>query len=190
MIARPYVGDADQGYTRTQNRKDFAIEAPAPMLCDWVSEAGREVIGIGKISDIFSGRGITQSHKGADADLMEHLIEASKTAPDGSLTFANFVEFDSLYGHRRDVSGYARALEWFDSQLPRVFRNLRTDDLLIITADHGNDPTWRGNDHTRERVPIVGLGGGAIGLRAFADVAASIAGHLRVHSNGPGRSFL
>ena len=190
VIARPYVGDAKQGYTRTQNRKDFAIEAPAPMLCDWVSEAGRDVIGIGKISDIFSGRGISKSHKGADADLMEHLVEASKTAPDGSLTFANFVEFDSLYGHRRDVSGYARALEWFDSQLPRVLQNMRADDLLIITADHGNDPTWRGNDHTRERVPVVGLGGGAIGLRAFADVAASIAGHLQVKADGPGRSFL
>ena len=190
VIARPYVGDAKNGYMRTQNRKDFAIEAPARMLCDWVAEAGREVIGIGKISDIFSGRGITQSHKGADADLMEHLVEAVRTAPDGSLTFANFVEFDSLYGHRRDVAGYARALEWFDSQLPRVLAELRPDDLLILTADHGNDPTWRGSDHTRERVPVVGRGAGAIGLRAFADVGVSVAAHLGVQVEGPGRRFL
>jgi phosphopentomutase len=192
VIARPFVGDAATGWTRTQNRRDFAIEAPAPMLCDWVADAGRQVWGIGKISDIFTGRGITRSQKGDDAALMEHLVEAARTAPEGSLTFANFVEFDSLYGHRRDVSGYARALEWFDSQLPRVLAALRPDDLLILTADHGNDPTWQGSDHTRERVPVVGKGPAprAIGLRAFADVGASIAAHLGVAPQGPGRSFL
>jgi phosphopentomutase len=192
VIARPFVGTADTGYTRTPNRKDFAMEAPAPMLCDWVHDAGRDVWGIGKISDIFSGRGITRSVKGTDADLMEHLITATRTAPDGSLTFANFVEFDSLYGHRRDVSGYARALEWFDSQLPRVMDALGPEDLLILTADHGNDPTWRGTDHTRERVPMIGYGVGAraAGQIGFVDVAASIAAHLGVPSQGPGKSFL
>jgi phosphopentomutase len=108
------------------------------------------------------------------------------------LTFANFVEFDTLYGHPRDVSGYARALEWFDSGLPRFFAQLRPGDLAIFTADHGNDPTWCGTEHTRERVPVVGWGVGArdVGLRGFVDVGASVAAHLGVAAQGPGRSFL
>jgi phosphopentomutase len=192
VIARPFTGDAASGWIRTPNRKDFAIAPPAPTLLDWVQDAGRSVHAIGKISDIFSGRGISTTAKGPDAALMEALVEAGATKPDGSLTFANFVEFDSLFGHTRDVSGYARALEWFDAQLPRVTAHLRKGDVLILTADHGNDPTWRGNDHTRERVPVVGHGVGArgIGLVGCADVAASIAAHLGVPSSGPGRSFL
>jgi phosphopentomutase len=123
---------------------------------------------------------------------MEHLVRATASAGDGSLTFANFVEFDSLWGHRRDVSGYARALEWFDAQIPRLMDNVRDGDLLLFTADHGNDPTWTGTDHTRERVPVVAWGRGtrAIGQVAFADVGASIAAHLGLPSHGPGRSFL
>jgi phosphopentomutase len=113
-------------------------------------------------------------------------------AEPGSLTFANFVEFDSLFGHRRDVAGYARALEWFDGQAGRFLSRLRPGDLALFTADHGNDPTWTGTDHTRERVPVLvaGAGAGSIGLVAFADVAASIAAHLGVPARGPGRSFL
>jgi phosphopentomutase len=108
------------------------------------------------------------------------------------LTFANFVEFDSLYGHPRDVPGYARALEWFDAQLPRFLSTLRDGDLAIFTADHGNDPTWTGTDHTRERVPVVGWGAGprAVGLCGFVDVGVSLATHLGVGVQGPGRSFL
>ncbi len=191
VIARPFDGEPG-AFERTANRKDFAIEPPSPTLCDWVQGAGRKVHAVGKIGDIFSMRGIDSVSKGADEDLMTHLLEKIEMAEEGSLTFANFVEFDSLYGHRRDVSGYARALEWFDGCIPDMTRRMRDGDLLIITADHGNDPTWVGTDHTRERVPVLGYGVGAkdIGVVAFVDVAASIATHLGVPSEGPGRSFL
>ncbi len=192
VIARPFVGTPETGFTRTTNRKDFAILPPAPTLCDWVQDAGRHVYAIGKIGDIFSMRGIDEVCKGSDATLMTHLVDHAKNAVDGSLTFANFVEFDSLYGHPRDVAGYARALEWFDAALPAFFAELRPDDLVIFTADHGNDPTWTGSDHTRERVPVLchGVGARALGHIGFADVAASVADHLNIAGQGPGRSFL
>lgn len=191
VIARPFVGRPG-AFERTANRRDFAIPPPEPTLCDWVRDAGRPVLGIGKIGDIFSMRGIDEVRKGPDRALMEHLAEAVRTAPDGGLVFANFVEFDSLYGHRRDVAGYARHLEWFDAALGPVLEALREGDLVILTADHGNDPTWVGTDHTRERVPVLaaGLPPRALGQVAFADVAASVAAHLGVPSHGPGRSFL
>jgi phosphopentomutase len=190
VIARPFTGEPG-AFRRTANRHDYALAPPAPTLCDWVSGAGRHMRAIGKIGDIFSMRGIHEVFKGPDADLMRHLLDAADTAPDGSLTFANFVEFDSLYGHRRDVAGYARALEWFDAGAGEFLSRLRPGDLAIFTADHGNDPTWTGTDHTRERVPVVAHGAsGEIGIRAFADVAASIAAHLGVPAQGPGRSFL
>ena len=165
---------------------------PAPTLCDWVQDAGRHVYAIGKIGDIFSRQGINEVRKGDDRALMGHLLDLIDDAKDGSLTFANFVEFDSLFGHRRDVSGYARALEWFDSCLPEIFGKMRPDDLILFTADHGNDPTWVGGDHTRERVPVIGYGRGLapIGLCAFVDVAASVADHLGLPSKGQGKSFL
>jgi phosphopentomutase len=168
------------------------MQPPAPVLTNWVRDAGRKVHAIGKIGDIFSMQGIDDCVKGADADLMVELGRLVDTAEDGSLSFANFVEFDSLYGHRRDVSGYARALEWFDAQIGALLGRLRTGDILLITADHGNDPTWTGTDHTRERVPVLiaGLGAGSAGQVAFADVAASVADHLGVPGQGPGRSFL
>lgn len=191
VIARPFVGEPG-AYTRTANRHDYAIMPPAPTLCDWVQGAGGKVHGIGKIGDIFSMRGIDDVVKGPDAALMGHLSDLVDSAEEGSLTFANFVEFDSLYGHRRDVAGYARHLEWFDAAIGPILDRLRPDDLMIFTADHGNDPTWVGTDHTRERVPVLGKGPqtGQIGLCAFTDVAASIAAHLGVPSQGPGKSFL
>lgn len=191
VIARPFVG-APGSYTRTGNRRDYAITPPAPTLLDWVSAAGRETIAIGKIRDIFAGQGVGQVLKGDDRTLMTHLADTVIGAPDGSLVFANFVEFDSLFGHRRDLSGYARHLEWFDAAIAPVMAALRPDDLMIFTADHGNDPSWSGNDHTRERVPVLAKGpyAGQIGICAFADVAASIAAHLGVAAMGPGRSFL
>ena len=191
VIARPFVGEPGH-FTRTGNRRDFAIAPPSPTLCDWVSGAGRKVHAVGKIGDIFSMQGITDVVKGSDADLMEHLSGLLETAEDGSLTFANFVEFDSLYGHRRDVSGYARHLEWADAALGRLMDRLRPGDLMLITADHGNDPTWKGTDHTRERVPVLGAGIGAraVGQVGFTDVAASVAAHLGIASQGPGKSFL
>ncbi|TRD22280.1 phosphopentomutase [Palleronia caenipelagi] len=192
VIARPFVGTPETGWTRTPNRQDFAIAPPAETLCDWVSAAGREVHSVGKICDIFSMQGIDTKVKGTDAALLEALTSRIAEAEDGSLTFANFVEFDSLYGHRRDPEGYARHLEWFDAVLPDLMARMRAGDMLVITADHGNDPTWRGTDHTRERVPVLvaGLGVGALGQVRFSDVAASIADHLGVENKGLGRSFL
>jgi phosphopentomutase len=195
VIARPFLGTPETGFTRTTNRHDYALAPPAPTLLDWVHGAGRKVHAIGKIGDIFSGHGIDSVAKGDDATLMGHLHRAVADMPEGSLTFANFVEFDSLYGHRRDVSGYARALEWADGELGRVAAALAPGDLLLVTADHGNDPTWHGTDHTRERVPIVGQvagspGAGSRGLVAFADVGATVAAHLGIAAQGPGRGFL
>ena len=191
VIARPFIG-APGDFTRTSNRKDYAVAPPAPTLCDWVHNDGCPVHAVGKIGDIFSMQGISDVVKGPDAELMEHLVSLTRTAEDGSFTFANFVEFDSLYGHRRDVSGYARALEWFDSQLPRILAGLRDGDMLVLTADHGNDPTWHGTEHTRERVPVLikSKGSGALPALHFADVAATIAAHLGVPTQGPGRAAL
>ena len=181
VIARPFVGTPD-AFERTGNRKDFAVEPPAPVLSEWVQSAGRRVYGIGKVGDIFSMRGFDEVRKGSDAALMGHLVDLVATAAEGSLTFANFVEFDSLYGHRRDVAGYARHLEWFDGAIGALLPELRAGDVMILTADHGNDPTWVGTDHTRERVPVLvaGRGAGSLGLMGFEDVAAQVARHLDV----------
>ena len=191
VIARPFVGTCDD-FHRTKNRRDFAIAPPEPTLCDYVQQAGGKVFAVGKIGDIFSMRGIDELRKGSDAELMEHLFALQREAPDGSLIFANFVEFDTLHGHQRDVSGYARALEWFDAQAGRLLEGTRPGDLVLFTADHGNDPTWTGTDHTRERVPVLAHGAGhrEIGLVNYADVGASAAAHLKVAYGGQGRSFL
>ena len=192
VIARPFVGNTVDGFQRTSGRKDFAIEPPSPTICDMVDAAGRSVYAIGKIGDIFSMRGIKEVRKGRDAELMDHLFDLSNEAEDGSLIFANFVEFDSEYGHRRDASGYRDHLNWFNIKLSELIPSLSDDDLLIVTADHGNDPTWIGTDHTRERVPVLvhGIGRKALGHLAFSDVGASVAQHLRVPYTGQGKSFL
>ncbi|MCE5973902.1 phosphopentomutase [Sinirhodobacter sp. WL0062] len=194
VIARPFVG-APGHFTRTPNRRDFAIAPPAPTLLDWANGAGRVTHAIGKIGDIFSHRGVSHLHKGkGDADLMEHLVRLADVAKEGSLTFANFVEFDSLYGHRRDIAGYARALEWFDTGAARFMERLRPGDLAIFTADHGNDPSWSGTDHTRERVPVLCHGPGleprCVGQVGFADLGATLAHHLGLTERGAGHSFL
>ncbi|MDT8854256.1 phosphopentomutase [Paracoccaceae bacterium Fryx2] len=192
VIARPFTG-VEGAFRRTANRRDFAIAPPAPTLLDWVQDAGRATHAVGKIGDIFSMQGIGTLHKGtSDAALFEQLMALADDAEPGSFTFANFVEFDSLYGHRRDVAGYARALEWFDAVAAGFLARLRPGDLAIFTADHGNDPTFRGTEHTRERVPVLvaGAGTGSLGIVGFTDVAASIAAHLGVPAHGPGRSFL
>ncbi|MEL6913636.1 MAG: phosphopentomutase [Pseudomonadota bacterium] len=193
VIARPFVG-APGAYTRTGNRKDYAIAPPGPTLCDWVTRAGGAVHAVGKIGDIFSMRGITDVVKGTDRELFEHLVRLAGRAESGSLTFANFVEFDSLYGHRRDVAGYRAHLEWFDHALPRLLAELREGDMLVLTADHGNDPTWRGTEHTREQVPVLihrpGDPGGRLPPMTFADVGATVAAHLGIASDGPGRALL
>ncbi|MEO1557133.1 MAG: phosphopentomutase [Pseudomonadota bacterium] len=181
VIARPFVGEPGS-FQRTGNRKDYAITPPAPILSNWAQDAGRRVYGVGKVGDIFSMQGFDEVRKGDDATLMTHLSDLVDNAEDGSLTFANFVEFDSLYGHRRDLSGYARHLEWFDREIGTLRARLRPTDLLVLTADHGNDPTWVGTDHTRERVPVLveGYDGPPLGLMGFVDVAALVARHLGV----------
>jgi len=192
VIARPFVGDAETGWTRTANRRDFAIEPPHPVLTNYLQDAGVHTRAIGKIGDIFSMQGIDQCVKGDDEILMAALHDHVLDAPDHSFTFANFVEFDSLYGHRRDVSGYARALEWFDHKIAKVISHLRSDDVLILTADHGNDPTWVGTDHTRERVPVLIAGAQPkdIGLIGFCDVAATIARFFDTPYHGEGKNIL
>ncbi len=192
VIARPFVGDAQTGFTRTTNRKDFSLEPPDPLLMDWAQAAGRPVHAVGKIDDIFAHRGMDSGIHGTDADLFEALVGWGEQAEAGALVFANFVEFDSRYGHRRDIAGYARHLEWFDRELPRFLATLRAGDLAIFTADHGNDPSWIGTDHTRERVPVIGWGVGArgVGQVGFADIGASLAAHLGLDARGAGTSFL
>ncbi|GAA6149295.1 phosphopentomutase [Pseudooceanicola nitratireducens] len=182
VIARPFVGGGPDTFQRTKNRRDYAISPPAPTLLDRVQAAGHPTHAIGKIGDIFSMSGIDDVVKGTDAELMQQLSKAVDGAENGSLTFANFVEFDSLYGHRRDISGYARALEWFDAELGKILPRLRPTDRLILTADHGNDPSWIGTDHTRERVPVLiaGAGAGTLGLIPFTGVARIAARHLKV----------
>ncbi|MGX9354945.1 phosphopentomutase [Roseobacteraceae bacterium S113] len=191
VIARPFLGEVGR-FERTGNRRDFAMTPPSPVLMNWAQDAGRPVHSIGKIHDIFAGQGIDSVEKGQDIHLMDALSLSVDELPDGGLCFANFVEFDSLFGHRRDAPGYAAHLSWFDTAIAPVLAKMRAGDLMVITADHGNDPTWVGTDHTRERVPVLiaGAGAGTAGHIAFADVAASVAAHLGIPSSGPGRSFL
>lgn len=193
VIARPFVGETPETFRRTANRRDFAIPPPEATLLDRVEAAGGRTHGIGKIGDIFAGRGVTTLVKAPDdMALVDATLTVLDTARDGDLVFANYVDFDTLYGHPRDVAGYARALEAFDARLPEIFARLRPDDLMILTADHGNDPTWRGSDHTRERVPVLGLGpkAGPLGLIGFADVAETLAAHLGLAPGRHGRSVL
>lgn len=193
VIARPFLGDRPGDFQRTPNRRDFAIAPPGRTILDIAAEAGRVTHAIGKIGDIFSHRGVTHLHKGrSDADLAEHLVRLAQEAEPGSLTFANFVEFDTNFGHRRDIPGYARQLEWFDGIAGRLIAALRPGDLAIFTADHGNDPSWHGTDHTRERVPVLGIGVGtrAIGQVGFSDIGASVMDHLGLQAPQHGKSFL
>jgi phosphopentomutase len=184
VIARPFVGEDAASFRRTGHRHDYARPPHEPTLLDALVAAGREVLAIGKIADIFAGRGITRSIRahGLDA-LVDATIEAFRSATDGTLVFVNLVEFDSEYGHRRDVDGYARALERFDARVPELLACARADDLVVFTADHGNDPTWPGSDHTRECVPLIAHGGalrpGSAGIRAsFADLGQTLARHF------------
>ncbi|HHS94204.1 MAG TPA: phosphopentomutase, partial [Rhodobacterales bacterium] len=165
---------------------------PAPTLMDWAKAAGRPVHSVGKIDDIFAHRGMDDGVHGTDAALFEAMLRWGSEAEDGSLTFVNLVEFDAKYGHRRNVAGYAAHLEWFDRELPRFLATLGPGDLALFTADHGNDPTWVGTDHTRERVPVIGWGVGAkpVGQVAYADIGASVADHLGLAERGAGKSFL
>ncbi|MDB5528312.1 MAG: phosphopentomutase [Devosia sp.] len=196
VIARPFVGENAATFKRTGNRRDFAISPPEPTLLDRNKAAGRQVFAIGKISDIYAGHGVTHKLKGTGLpQLFDKTLEALEMAADGAFVMTNFVDFDSEYGHRRDVPGYAAALELFDARLPELIAKLKHDDLLILSADHGNDPTWKGTDHTREQIPILvfspALPQGEIGIRStFADIGESIAHWLGLAPGRHGRSFL
>jgi phosphopentomutase len=184
VIARPFTGTSGN-YTRTSNRKDFALQPPDNVLTA-IQEQHGEVLGVGKIYDIFAGKGISRSFKTKNnGEGIESTLDLIKSG-EGSLIFTNLVDFDMMYGHRRDVDGYARCLEDFDVALPNILSSLREDDMLIITADHGNDPTWTGTDHTREYIPVLCYGqtikqGVDFGTRAcFADIAMTVADALGV----------
>ncbi len=195
VIARPFTGSPG-AFKRTGNRRDYATLPPEPTLLDYLKEDGREVIAIGKVADIYAHQGMTQTIK-ADGNmaLFDATLEAMKTAPDGSLVFTNFVDFDSSYGHRRDVAGYAHALETFDARLPELEAMLKPGDIVVIAADHGCDPTRSGSDHTREHIPVLGFGPGIssqfIGRReTFADIGQTLAEHLAIQPLLRGVSFL
>ncbi|ODT67255.1 MAG: phosphopentomutase [Pelagibacterium sp. SCN 63-23] len=196
VIARPFVGEGRDSFKRTGNRRDYAMTPPEPTLLDRNQAAGNPVFAIGKISDIYAGSGVTHKLKGTGIpQLFNRTLEAMEMAGDRAFIMTNFVDFDSEYGHRRDVPGYAAALELFDSRLPEIIAAMRHDDLLVLTADHGNDPTWPGTDHTREQVPILvfspALTQGEIGIRSsFADIGETIAAWLGLAPGRHGKSFL
>jgi phosphopentomutase len=191
VIARPFLGTTQKTFKRTGNRKDYAVLPPAPTLLNVLSDAKREVISVGKIGDIFAHSGTGKELKvSGNAQLMKTTVEHMDQLSDGGFLMTNFVDFDTDYGHRRDVLGYGRELEKFDAMLPQVLTKLKPDDLLLITADHGNDPTWHGTDHTREAVPILCNQKFEIGHRKiFSDIGQSIASWLHVPSLGAGISF-
>lgn len=193
VIARPFVGSGVHDFRRTANRRDYSVPPPSPTILDRASADRRDVITIGKIGDIFAYSGTGRVLKAdGNAALFDRTLEGLSQLRDGGLLFANFIDFDTLYGHRRDVAGYAAALEAFDARLPALLSALGHDDLVAITADHGCDPTWNGTDHTREQVPVLLFGGrvaaGDAGPRAtYADIAASIAGHLALPPPAAGK---
>jgi phosphopentomutase len=195
VIARPFVGEPGR-FRRTANRRDFALPPAGETLLDRLHAAGRQVIAIGKIDDLFAGRGITEAvHTASDDEGMSE-IERQLDKTERSFIFANLVDFDTLYGHRNDVEGYAANLERFDRRLPAILSRLRDDDLLVVTADHGNDPTTASTDHAREYVPLLVAGkhvraGVDLGTRStFADLGQSLADAFGVGRLKRGTSFL
>ncbi|WP_248925344.1 phosphopentomutase [Paenibacillus hamazuiensis] len=195
VIARPYVGKPG-AFTRTPNRHDYAVKPPAPTVMNHVKDAGLDCIAIGKINDIYSGEGVTEAlHTKSNLDGIQKTIETLQKKFRG-MSFTNLVDFDSLYGHRRDPIGYGKALEEFDRHLPDIMAGVGERDLLIITADHGNDPVHSGTDHTREYVPLLVYSpslkaSGSLGVRStFSDIGATVADNFSVASTGNGASFL
>ena len=196
VIARPFVGSSPKDFTRTGNRHDYAVPPPSPTVLDKLVASGGAVIGIGKIPDIFAHRGISREvHAFGNDAMFDVTLEALESARDRCLVFSNFVDFDTLYGHRRDVEGYARSLEQFDARLPELIERLGHDDVLMLSADHGCDPTWTGTDHTREHIPVLVYGDnvrpGSLGKRTtFADIGQSLAGFFDLEPMDYGSDFL
>jgi phosphopentomutase len=197
VIARPFIGAGKGQFERTGNRRDLSVEPPAAtVLQKLVEEKQGEVVSIGKIADIYANCGITQKVKATGIPaLFEATLEQIKQAGDNTIVFTNFVDFDSAYGHRRDVAGYAAALEYFDGRINEVLELMEEDDVLILTADHGCDPTWPGTDHTREHIPVIVYGpkvpAGSLGLRdTFADIGQTLASHFGTSPMEYGKNFL
>jgi len=196
VIARPFIGDGPGTYARTGNRRDLTTPPHADTVLDKLVADGGDVISIGKISDIYAHQGITKKVKASgNAALFDATLEALGDAGDRSIIFTNFVDFDMLYGHRRDVDGYAKALEYFDLRLPELLDAMGDDDVLFMCADHGCDPTWGGTDHTREHIPVIAYGSrisaGPLGKReTFADIGQSIATFFDLTPMEYGTSFL
>lgn len=194
IIARPYLGEPGN-FTRTSNRHDYALDPFGKTVLDSLKEAGKDVLAVGKINDIFNGQGITETVRTkSNMDGVDKLLELMKKDFTG-LSFTNLVDFDALFGHRRDVVGYGKAIEEFDARLPEIYAAMAEDDLLLITADHGNDPTFPGTDHTREYVPLLAFSkkcveNGALPQGHYADISATIAENFDVAATENGRSFL
>ena len=194
IIARPYVGEPGN-FTRTPNRHDYALDPFGKTVLDSLKEAGKDVIAVGKINDIFNGQGMTEAVRTkSNMDGVDQLLNVMKKEFTG-LSFTNLVDFDALFGHRRDVEGYGKALEEFDARLPEIYEAMGEDDLLLITADHGNDPTFPGTDHTREYVPLLAYskqmtGQGKIKQGHFSAISATIAENFGVPATENGISFL
>jgi phosphopentomutase len=196
VIARPFVGRSKADFARTSHRKDFAMPPPAGNLLERAALAGRPIVCVGKIGDIFAHRHTGRELKGAsNGDHVDLTLSALRETADGGLIFVNLVDFDTDFGHRRDVAGYAACLEAFDARLPEIAAAMREEDFCVVTADHGNDPTWRGFDHTREHVPILAFGqnvaAGPIGRReTLADIAETVAWKLGLPAGAHGGSWM
>jgi len=195
VIARPFLGDKSNNFARTGNRRDFSVLPPSPTVLDKLTDAGTHVISIGKIADIYAHQGISEKHKAPGLmNLLEKTKQVFREAKDNSLVFTNLVDFDEKFGHRRDAIGYAKALNQFDQYLPEILNELDQGDLLIITADHGCDPTWPGSEHTREYVPVLAYTKGmkpvALGQReTFADMGQTIAQWFDISKLNYGEGF-
>ena len=195
VIARPFIGKKAGEFTRTSNRRDYSLNPFEPTVLDNIKESNLDVIGVGKIEDIFNGQGITEAiHTKDNMDGVDQTINYIKKDNNG-LIFTNLVDFDSKFGHRRNVEGYKEALEEFDARIPEIMDAMKDDDILIINADHGNDPTYKGTDHTREYIPVLVYGKNIkenvnLGIReSFADIGATVADLLNVKMPKHGNSF-
>lgn len=196
VIARPFVGEKKGEFTRTKNRHDYSVTPPSPTVLDAIKNAGGHVISVGKINDIFAKQGITKAVKASGLEeLWNVTLSEAKNAPDFSLVFTNFVDFDMTWGHRRDVEGYAKGLEYFDTRLPELAAQMQEGDIAFITADHGCDPTYKGTDHTREHVPVMMFGKNVRpqfigGRETYADLGQTIADYFNLPPLPFGKSFL